>query len=203
MTYATAFWERLQTLFKPTPRGVVGLVDNLLGLCRDQQLRFNFQDSHCYVRPLGVDAKDSIEVPLQKSVFRAVLARVAALCNERSPNSVTPYRGEGELAVCSNPPAAFHVAFTNTPSEQHLEVKFLMSSAGEANKFTALLRDKGTVTVYGHALKYVQNSSNPADYGSYGILSRVDGAEVFVALFRVSEVRGVFRGDISASSESA
>ena len=72
-------------------------------------------------------------MPLQKSVFRAVVARVAALCNEGAPNSVTPYRGEGELSVWTNPPASFHVAFTNTPTEQWLEVTFLTTSAGDAN----------------------------------------------------------------------
>ena len=43
--------------------------------------------------------------------------------------------------------------------------------------FTVLLCDKRVVRVRGHALKYVQNTSNPSDFGSYGILLR-DGAEV-------------------------
>jgi hypothetical protein len=42
-----------------------------------------------------------------------VLARVAALCNELRPGSVTPYRGEGEVVVPSplspNLLAAFHL----------------------------------------------------------------------------------------------
>ena len=45
-------------------------------------------------------------------------------------------------------------------------------------------------------LQYVQNSSNQTDYGSYGILSRTDRGAVLMALFRVSEVIGVFSGDI-------
>jgi hypothetical protein len=203
------FAERVRGVFKPTPRGVVGLVDDLLGLCRVHQLRMDFQDSHCYVRPLGTDVQDSLDVPLPKSVFRAVLARVAALCNEHHPGSVTPYRGEGEVVVPDPvsescvPPSTCYVAFTNTPSDQRLEVRFSKNSVGDGSCFTVLLRDKRTVTVFGHALEYVPNASNPTDYGSYGILSRVGGAESLIALFPVREVIGVFSGNIRDSGGSA
>ena len=133
MNHPTPFADRIQRAFEPSRRGVVGLVDDLLGLCRDQQLRFDFRDGRCYVRPLGTDVQEPVEVPLRKSVFRAVLARVAALCNEQRPDSVTPYRGEGELSIGTGPPAALHVAFTNGPDEQRLEVTPAARSAGEAN----------------------------------------------------------------------
>lgn len=82
-------------------------------------------------------------------------------------------------------------------------MRFSRDSAGDGNRFTVLLRDKRTVTVFGHALKYVQNASNQTDYGSYGILSRAAGIEVLVALFRVSEVIGVFSGDLREPGGSA
>jgi hypothetical protein len=82
-------------------------------------------------------------------------------------------------------------------------MRFSRSSAGVANLFTVLLRDQRTVTVHGHALKYIQNASNQTDYGSYGILARGSGGEVLVALFRVSEVIGVFSGDLRESGGSA
>ena len=47
------------------------------------------------------------------------------LCNERSPNSVSPYGGEGLLAVEGNPITYFQVAFVNTPEKQHLKLKRL------------------------------------------------------------------------------
>jgi hypothetical protein len=205
MIQSTPFAERVLRAFKPTPRGVVGLVDDLLGLCRTHHLQISFHDSHYYVRSLGTDPQDGLEVPVPKSVLRAVLARIAALCNESQPGSVTPYRGEGEIVIpapgskkCDSPSTCY-VAFTNTPSDQRLEVRFSRSSAGDGSRFTVLLRDKRTVTVFGHALKYVQNASDPSDGGSYGILSRVGGAEVFVALFPVREVTGVFSGDVRES----
>jgi hypothetical protein len=203
MNQPTPFAEQLRQAFQPTARGVVGLVDELLGLCRVHRLRLDFQDGRCIIRRLGADAQDSLEVPLPKSVFRAVLARVAALCNELHPHSVTPYQGEGEILIpapgseSGGAPSTCHASFTNTPSDQRLELRFSRGSFGDGSRFTVLLRDRRTVTVFGHALQYLPGmTSNPNDSGSYGILSRVGGDEVLVALFRASEVTGVFRGDI-------
>jgi hypothetical protein len=196
------FSEQVLKAFKPTTRGVVGLVDDLLSLCRSHQLRIDFQDGHCFARSLGMNTQDSLKIPLPKSVFRAVLARFAALCNDNLPKSVTPYRGEAEIVVpelISDPaikPSTCYVSFTNTPSEQRLELRFSRSSVSEGSRFTVLLSDKRTVTVFGHALQYVENPSNSADYGSYGILSLVAGEERIIALFRVSDVVGVFNGEI-------
>lgn len=73
-----------------------------------------------------------------------------------------------------------------------------------AKSFTVLLRDKRVLTVTGHALRYVQNASNPSDYGSYGIILRAAGeGDVLVALFPVSEVTGIFSGAIQTPRESA
>lgn len=125
MNNLSSFSERLQRAFEPTQRGVVGLVDDLLGLCQEHGLQLDWQANRCRVRPLGAEPQVSTEIPLPKSVFRAILARMAALCNERTPGSVSPYGGEGELVVGTSPPSVFRVAFTNTPGEQGLEVRRL------------------------------------------------------------------------------
>ncbi|OWK38014.1 hypothetical protein [Fimbriiglobus ruber] len=122
MTGTVLFSEKLLAVFTPGPRGVVGLVDDLLAACRDNKVRLDFQDGYCRITSLSSGGRDAIEIPLQKSVFRAILARVAALCNERVPNSVTPYRGVGELVALTDPPATFRVSFINNPDEQHLKV---------------------------------------------------------------------------------
>jgi hypothetical protein len=74
-------------------------------------------------------------------------------------------------------------------------LRFARLAAGEENRFIVLLGDQRTITVSGHALTYVPGA-HPNDQGSYGILSRTPSGEVLVALFRVTEVIGVFRGDI-------
>ena len=114
--------ERVRRAFEPTRDGVVGLVDELLALCREQGLHLDWQADRCRVRPLGARPEAWTEIPLPKSVFRAILARMAVLCNERIPDSVSPYGGEGELSAGTDSPTIFHVAFTNTPSEQILEI---------------------------------------------------------------------------------
>ena len=125
MNHLSPFPELIRRAFEPTQRGVVGLVDNLLDLCRQQGLQLDWQANRCLVRPLGAEPQESAELLLPKFVFRALLARMAVLCNERTPNSVSPYGGEGELSVGTSPPTVFRVAFTNTPGEQGLEVRRL------------------------------------------------------------------------------
>ncbi|HUY35359.1 MAG TPA: hypothetical protein VMV69_21625 [Pirellulales bacterium] len=70
-----------------------------------------------------------IELPLRKSVFRAMLARMAVLCNERTPNSVSPYGGRGELTFGVNPTVVFRVIFANTGAEQKMELTSEVESA--------------------------------------------------------------------------
>lgn len=103
-------------------RGIVGLVDDLLRLCPESGLRLDWQADRCRIRALPDDSEALLDLPLRKSVVRAILARVAALCNERNPRSVSPYGGQGELSVGVNPPAVFRVTFTNTADEHRLEL---------------------------------------------------------------------------------
>jgi hypothetical protein len=126
------FPERIQKALEPTGLGVVGLVEALLALSRDEGLQLDWHADRCHARRPGAGPTQSAEVPLRKSVFRAILARVAALCNERAPSSVSPYGGQGELAVDSCPPTVIRVAFVNTPGEQRLELTPVRQEGGPA-----------------------------------------------------------------------
>jgi len=114
--------ETIRSALEHPSRGVVGLVDDLLRLCPAQGLRLDWQADRCRIRFLNGGSEEVIDVPLRKSVVRAILARIAVLCNERIPNSVSPYGGQGELTAGENPPAAFRASFTNTPAELKLEL---------------------------------------------------------------------------------
>jgi hypothetical protein len=116
------FQEQLRRALTTPSRGVLGLVDDLLAVSREQDIRLDWQTDHCRVRFRGDGPEELIEVPLRKSVVRAALARIAVLCNERNPNSVSPYGGQGELSVGTDPVTVFRVAFANTPDEQTLEL---------------------------------------------------------------------------------
>ena len=102
---------------------MVGLVDDLLQLCSTQGLEVDWHANLCRVRSVAVEPEESIRLPIPHSVFRAALARLAALCNEQKPGSVSPYGGDGELTVVGDDhPTVCRVAFTNTPSTQHVRL---------------------------------------------------------------------------------
>ena len=52
---------------------------------------------------------------LRKPVIRAALARIAVLCNERRPGSVSPYGGHGEIAMDADRSKAIRATIVNTP----------------------------------------------------------------------------------------
>lgn len=129
MTQTTTFTERVRAVFKPTPRGVVGLVDDLLVVSQANQLQINFVKDRCCIHTVESSFRETFDLPFAKTVFRAVLARIAALCNEHRPNSATPYLGEGEIVVPTPrlekcvARSTCYVSFANTPSEQRLEIR--------------------------------------------------------------------------------
>jgi hypothetical protein len=102
--------------------GLVGLVDDLLILCRQHGMQLDWHRDRCRVRFSDREGEELIALPRGKSTFRAILARVAVLCNERKTDSVSPYGGEGEVSLPSDPSLVVKVAFTNTSSEQRLEL---------------------------------------------------------------------------------
>jgi hypothetical protein len=122
MSSPSSFLESVGRAFRPTERDVVGLVNDLVQLCSAQGLELDWHADHCRGRSLGIEPEESIDLPLPQSVFRAALARLAALCNDRNPGSVSPYQGEGELMVGDDPRAVCRVAFTNTSSTQRVRL---------------------------------------------------------------------------------
>lgn len=110
-----------QIIANPTG-GVVGVVDGLLAACREHRLHIDWQNDACRVRAGEGEWEHLTPVPIRKSGFRAILARLGAICNEQTPDSVSPYGGEGELTVGSNPVVVVHLSFTNTTAEQRLEL---------------------------------------------------------------------------------
>jgi hypothetical protein len=130
MNSASQLSEQLTRVFNPSPSGVVGLVDDLLRLCPEPGLQFEWQDDRCHVYAIGDRVHEVTKLPLSRSVFRAILARIAVLCNETVPNSASPYGGSGEVSLCTEPPTFLAAAFTNTPDEQRLELKTLAHANG-------------------------------------------------------------------------
>jgi hypothetical protein len=112
----------LRSVFERPGEGAVALVDDLLRMCPDRGLQIHWHANRCSVRSGANGSEDVLDFPLRRSVFRAMLARVAALCNERQPHSVSPYGGQGELVLDADPPAVFRVTFQNKTDEQRLDL---------------------------------------------------------------------------------
>lgn len=147
MNHVHSLPDRLREAFIPGPRGVVGLVDDLLRLCDEQGLSLSWDAGRCHVRSPGSRSDRLTEIPLPGSVFRAALARFAVLCNENVPGSVSPYGGEGRLSIASLYPAIFRIEFTNTAAEQRLELRRVAphpngETAGDASIRNAPVRPR-------------------------------------------------------------
>jgi hypothetical protein len=122
MSTASLHLDTLRKAIVNPTGGVVGLVDNVLALCREHQLQLDWRYDRCSVRSADFTKEEIIEVPLRKSVFRTILARVATLCSEKNPGSFSPYGGQGELSGSSDATGTLHAAWVNTPDEQRLEL---------------------------------------------------------------------------------
>lgn len=121
ITTSRASDEIRRILQNPTG-GFVGLIDDVLTLCVARGLQVDWQSDRCRVRTGEGDWEEVSDVSLRKSVFRAILARVATLCNEFAPDSVSPYGGTGQLVLPSHPGMVVRVELVNTPDAQGLRI---------------------------------------------------------------------------------
>lgn len=121
ITTSQASDEIRRILQNPTG-GFIGLVDDLLTLCVARGLQIDWQPDRCRVRVGESDWEEVSDVSLRKSVFRTIVARVAALCNEFAADSVSPYGGTGRFVLRSHPGVVVRVDFVNTLDAQELRI---------------------------------------------------------------------------------
>jgi len=122
MNTTSEFSSALRRAVDKSSPGIVSFVDAVLNLCREHNLQLDWQVGRCLVRPPGGEWEEMADVPVRKSVFRAILARVAVVCCEKSPNTMSPYGGQARLTVGENPAVVFHVVMANTPANQRLQL---------------------------------------------------------------------------------
>ena len=77
--------DYLRRAFAPTTRGIVGLTEQLLEACVGSDVSIERVGDKCVCRwSAGGESQESA-APLPPAAFRTLLARIAALCNERRP----------------------------------------------------------------------------------------------------------------------
>jgi hypothetical protein len=122
MTNSSKHLTALSHVLSNPRGGIVGVVDDLLELCREHHLRLEWRAERYRVRSVDGPWEELQYIRVRKPIFRDLLARLAVLCNNRIPNSVSLYGGTGELSVGANPPTVFRVNIANKADQQHFEL---------------------------------------------------------------------------------
>ena len=143
--------DLLREVLAHPARGIAGLVEELLLVCARHDLELDWRPECLRVRSRGGDWEELSGTSVRPSVFRAILARVAVLCNEFKhsdfePEPVSPYGVDGDclatLAISApdsmaclldgsnsarssagvESPIEFNIQFSNTPARQSLKL---------------------------------------------------------------------------------
>lgn len=122
MNTATQLSGTIRDILTQPTAGIVGLVDDLLAACQKHGLQLEWQPGRCRFRSAKGEWEELTDVPIRKSAFRAILARLVVLCNERIPNALSPYGGQCECPIGETSAGLLRISITNTPAEQKLEL---------------------------------------------------------------------------------
>jgi len=106
--------------------GFVGIVNDILSLCREHALQLDWRDNRCHIRSIRDESEAVLELPYRKSIIRTILARIATLCDEQAPGTFSPYGGHGTLVFGSD---AIIANWVNTTVEQSLNLKCIQTSS--------------------------------------------------------------------------
>lgn len=135
MTTPQTVHDYLRRAFAPTPRGIVGLTEQLLAASVGGDIEFERIADRCVCRwSVSGETQEAI-APLPAVAFRTILGRIATLCVERHPDSATPYGGDALLATDSE--TVVQVVFVNTPDKQLLKLASVGARTAAGGKTTA------------------------------------------------------------------
>ncbi len=102
---------------------LIEVVDGLLRVCAENDMHLRMlADSGLFRSTNRGRAEHAFKNPLTKSRFRAVLARIALLCNEATPGSASPYGGMGTVPISPDRLESVYVSFANTPDEPGISI---------------------------------------------------------------------------------
>lgn len=115
------YLNELQVFLVRPNRSIIQIVDQLLSISLDHLLQIDWRDNILRVRQREGDWKQ-LELPIRKSIFRAILARLATLANESTPTSVSLYGGRSNVSVQGHPDLLIHFSCSNLTGDQWLEL---------------------------------------------------------------------------------
>ena len=109
----------LELLTAPRAGGVLALADELVNYCLGHQVSLTITTGNCVVVDAHNQQKEVVPITLSKVMFRALIARFAALCS--SAKTMTPYGGTGQIELPDHS-LILKVALKNTIDHQWLEL---------------------------------------------------------------------------------
>jgi len=121
MNATTSYLDELQALLLQPTRSIIEIVDRLLSISLEHHLQIDWRENTLRVHQ-GDGDWEQLKVSIRKSIFRAILARLATLANESTPNSVSLYEGRGKVSVSDHPDLLIHFSFSNSLGDQWLEL---------------------------------------------------------------------------------
>ncbi len=95
--------------------------DHLVEFCGERGLRVDCQADHWRFHSEDGEWEELSNFKIGKSVFRAILARLATLCNECVPDGVSPYGGKCDLSFRDRA-RTICVTFVNSSEAQRFEL---------------------------------------------------------------------------------
>ncbi len=135
----------LHEAFTPAEGAIVTLVDRLLRACQGRRVLLTHGPEGCHASWSSFREEPTRQssfvgeatFPLPRAAFRSLLARIAALCNRRTLDSVSPYGGDG-LLVADAGPSLFQAVFKNTKGDLALDLRHIGDPAAFAEPPAAL-----------------------------------------------------------------
>jgi len=123
MSATSSLSEILQSVLDSRDN-LIEFVDGLLRVCAENEVHLRMQTDSGLLRSTKRGrAEHAFKNPLTKSRFRAVLARIALLCNEATAGSTSPYGGMGTVPISSDQLDSVQVSFANTPDDQFIDIQ--------------------------------------------------------------------------------
>lgn len=114
--------QRINETVERSPTIVDGVMELLLRLSDEWVIELWWCDNRCMARSANsLQSVDSnIEIP--RSVFRAILARVAVLCSLADNTPCSPYQGAGRIDLPTEG-FAVEVSYSNRSAEQWIKLR--------------------------------------------------------------------------------
>jgi hypothetical protein len=120
ITFRSDVFDAIIDLFQKPQLGCVAIVDGILKIACKFPLKFEWAEDRCQLQILNSDQQT--KMPIRKSTFRAIIARVATIASEKSFLAFNPSVGDENFSIGADVDIGLAARFENSPDRQMLEL---------------------------------------------------------------------------------